>query len=59
MDESILEQFAGMNREQADEAVALIESTLRAVPADGDDKMDRTLRARLEGFVLGYRTSHT
>lgn len=59
MDESILGQFAGMDREQADETVALIERTLDAVPADGGDKVDRVLRARLEGFVMGYRTQHT
>jgi len=59
MDESILERFAGLDREQADEAVALIERALDGLSADDGSTLDRVVRARLEGFVTGYRVSHT
>lgn len=59
LDNSILEQFAGMDRAQTDETVHMIERMLSTAPSDGVDKMDRVLRARLEGFVMGYRIIYT
>ena len=59
LNNSIFEQFAGMDRAQADETVHMIEQILSTAPSDGGDKMDRVLRARLEGFVMGYRVNHT
>lgn len=53
--ENITRTFEGLSREHADRTVDALAAMLAALPPANGDPVDRATRARLEGFVLGYR----
>lgn len=55
----ITRTFEGMSCEDAERTVDALADMLQALPPADGDPVDRATRARLEGFVLGYRSHCT
>ena len=50
-----LQRFAELTDDEAVEVLETMEQILADIPADSNNVKDRLVRARLEGFIYGYR----
>lgn len=50
-----LQRFAELTDDEAVEVLETMEQLLADIPADSNNVKDRLVRARLEGFIYGYR----
>lgn len=50
-----LQRFAELTDDEAVEVLETMDQLLADIPADSNNVKDRLVRARLEGFIYGYR----